>query len=182
MQNILRFLCTVLIVASGAILAGCGESYPTLPTDRSLAPEFTLLNQDGKPVSLKDYRGQWVVLYFYPEDFGKQSTADMHNFQKDVGKFKELQTSVLGISGDSVSTHKSFAEQEKLPFTLLADDGLRVAKQYGAFHKTHLVYHVVIYSTFVIDPTGKVAHVFYDFGPADPSGEILNMVNSLQHK
>ena len=138
------------------------------------------MSQEGRPVSLKDYRGQWVVLYFYPNDFGRQGTGDMRKCQRDVSKLRELHTVLLGISHNSVSSHKAFAEQEKLSFTLLADEGLKVTKQYGSFHKTHFVYHMVIYSTFIVDPTGKIARVFYDFGPADPSAEVLAAVNVLQ--
>jgi thioredoxin-dependent peroxiredoxin len=179
MCNVVRFLSIALVFAG--VLVGCGDSYPGLPAEGTPAPDFTLMNQDGKPVSLKEYRGQWVVLYFYSRDFAKQGTADLHSFQRDLPKLQGLHTVILAVSADSVATHKAFASQEQLPFTLLADVGQKVSKQYGSFRTTHFVYHVAVYSTFIIDPKGNIAHVFFDFGPADPGGEVLSAVTALQH-
>src|ERR1019366_3595550 len=163
MQNILRLLAGVVLVMAGVSLAGCGERYPELPAVGAPAPEFTLTSQDGRPVSLKDYRGQWVVLYFYPRDFAEQVTADMGSFQKYIPQLAGQHTVIVGISGDNVATNKAFADHQHLQLTLLADEGLKVAKLYGSFHRTHLVYHYVVYSTYIIDPAGKVARVLLDF-------------------
>ena len=179
MYNAMRFLSIALMIT--CVFAGCGDSYPGLPAEGRPAPEFTLMNQDGNPVSLRDYRGRWVVLYFYGRDFGKQSSADMRSFQRELGKLEGLHTVIFGISSDDVATHKAFASREQLAFTLLADVGQRVMKQYGSFRTTHFVYHVAVYSTFIIDPKGNIAHVFFDFGPADPGGEVLSAVATLQH-
>ena len=182
MHNTLRVLASTLITISGVMLTGCGEHYPGLPAKDAPAPDFTLLNQDGKPVSLKDYRGQWVVLYFYPDDFGKQGTGDLHSFQRDLRKFQELHAVVLGISGDDAARHKAFADQQELPFTLLSDTGLKVTKEYGSFHRTHFVRYMIIYSTFIVNPDGKIARVLYDFGAPDPGEELLNAINALEQR
>lgn len=181
MHNPLRLLARVLIITSGLILAGCGQRYPGVPAKGAPAPDFTLLNQDGKPVSLKDYRGQWIVLFFYHQDFGKESTADLHSFQRDLRKLQALHTVVLGISGDDVSSHKAFVDQQQLPFTLLSDKGMVVIKQYGTLHRANFAHLVLIYSSFIVDPEGKIASVLYDFSPTDPGGEVLSALNALQH-
>ncbi len=170
----------ILTIVSGLVLASCGAKYPGIPAPGSSAPDFTLLNQDGKPIRLKDYRGRWVVLYFYSGDFARQVTEDMHSFKADLEKLQQLNTVVLGISGDDVSSHKSFAERQQLPFALLSDQGRIVSKQYGSFKKKFLFHKLVVYSTFVINPEGSIARVLYDFGPADPGGEIISTLNTLQ--
>jgi thioredoxin-dependent peroxiredoxin len=181
MRNTRRLLAGVLMIV-GMFLAGCGERYPDLPAEGSAAPDFSLMNQNGRPVSLKDYRGQWVVIYFYSNDFGKQSTTDMHSFQSYLGKLQELHTVVLGISHNTIATHKEYVDQEQVPFNLLSDRQMTVAKQYGSFRRTHVVLHMVIFNTFIVDPAGKIARVFYDFGPADPGGEVVSAVSALQHR
>jgi thioredoxin-dependent peroxiredoxin len=181
MHNLRGLLAGVLMFA-GICLAGCGEHYPELPAEGSAAPDFTLMNQNGKPVSLKDYRGQWVVIYFYSNDFYKQSTNDMRSFKSYLAKLQELHMVVLGISHNTIATHKEYVDQEQLPFNLLSDRQMTVAKQYGSFRRTHVTFHMVIFSTFIVNPEGKIARVFYDFGPADPGGEVVNAVSALQHR
>jgi peroxiredoxin Q/BCP len=180
MQTTLRFLGTVLIVLAGVSLTGCA-SYPTPPVVGAPAPDFSLMNQDGKLVSLKDYRGQWVVVYFYPKDFGDFSTTFARSFRRDSPKFTELHTVVVGLSSDGFRVHKNFADQEQLPFALLSDEGLGVTEKYGAFHRAHGFMKSVAYRTFLIDPAGKVACVFYNFDTNDLSGRVLSTVNALQH-
>jgi peroxiredoxin len=94
------------------------------------APDFTLPSQDGTPVKLSDFKGKWVVLYFYPKDFTGGCTLEAQNFQKDLAKFKAEKAVVLGVSVDSVSSHQAFCTKESLEFKLLADlDGLKKAKK-----------------------------------------------------
>ena len=118
MHNVSRFFAGTLILAIVCLLGGCGTAAPIVGAN---APDFTLMNQDSKSVSLKDYRGQWVVLYFYPADFGTRGTAGTRTFKRDQSQFNELHTAIIGVSGDDVSRHKAFIEKEQLPFTLLAD-------------------------------------------------------------
>lgn len=183
MKKGLSLLAVVLI--AGVILGihkfNGFERYPTVPAAGVAAPDFTLTSQDGKPVSLKDYRGQWVVLYFYPNDAGERGRDGVHSFRRDLQKYQDMHTAVLGISHDYVSSHKTFADKEQVQFPLLSDVGLKIEKQYGAIRSTHLIFKYAIYSTFIIDPNGKVARAFPDFDPLDPSGEVLDALNTLQH-
>src|SRR6266481_1395885 len=96
------------------------------------APEFTLNSGDGKPVSLKDYRGKWVVLYFYPKNFTSGCTIEAHNFQKDQEEFQKLNSVVLGVSADNAESHKSFCAKEGSTFKTLADKGTKVSAAYGS--------------------------------------------------
>lgn len=152
-----------------------------MPQPGTVAPEFTLNNQDGKPVSLKDFRGRWVVLYFYQHDFGDQSSGDLRSFKAHLDKLQALNTVVLGLCGNSVQSHKTFADQEHLPFMLLSDVGLTVAMQYGSITRRFLLHEIMVDSTFIVNPEGKIARVLYDFGPADPGGEIVSAVRASQH-
>ena len=106
----------------------CAASVPSVG---SMAPDFTLTSQEGKPVNLKDYRGSWVVLYFYPKDFTNGCTVEAHNFQRDQEKYKENNTVVLGVSVDSTDSHKQFCTKEGLNFKLLADTDHKVSSKYG---------------------------------------------------
>ena len=181
MHNVSRFFAGTLILAIVCLLGGCGTAAPIVGAN---APDFTLMNQDSKSVSLKDYRGQWVVLYFYPADFGTRGTAGTRTFKRDQSQFNELHTAIIGVSGDDVSRHKAFIEKEQLPFTLLADPkGNPVSKRYGNVESTHVVFKMFVYNTYIIDPSGKVARVFHDLASSkDPSTVVLNAVKELQRQ
>src|SRR4030095_11008247 len=96
------------------------------------APDFTLKSNEGKTVSLKDYRGKWVVLYFYPKDFTSGCTIEAQNFQRDIAKYEAAKAVVLGVSVDTAESHKSFCEKEGLSFKLLADTDVKVSDAYGS--------------------------------------------------
>jgi peroxiredoxin Q/BCP len=181
MNDMQRALADLLLLLSCVSVIGCAH-YPAIPAIGATAPEFTLSDQGGKSVSLKDYRGQWVILYFYPRDFSRFGTNGVRSFRRDQQKLADLHAVVLGLTEADQATHKAFAEQEHLSFPLLSDQGMRVAEQYGASHPTHIFYKYVIYSSFIIDPNGRIARVFYDFDPEDPSGQILSAVAALEHQ
>lgn len=145
----------------------------------SAAPDFTLASQEGNSVSLKDYRGSWVVLYFYPKDRTPGCTREAHNFQIDRGKYAERHAVVLGVSVDSVDSHKRFCAKEGLNFKLLADTNGTVSSAYGSLSN----FGVVKFSarhTFLIDPTGKVAKAYTGVDPGRHSEEVLAALDQLQ--
>lgn len=125
------------------------------------APRFTLTDQDGKRVSLSDYRGRWVVLYFYPRDDTPGCTVQACDFTSGLKGFEELDAAVLGCSPDDAASHRRFVEKHNLKVTLLSDPEHKVMEAYGAWGKKLLygkLMRGVIRSTVLIDPEGNVAH------------------------
>src|SRR5271168_4645494 len=136
----------------------------TAPGVGSVAPEFTLASQESASVSLKDYRGSWVVLYFYPKDQTPGCTREAHNFQADQSKYAERHAVVLGVSVDSVDSHKKFCAREGLNFKLLADRDGKVSDAYGSLTNLGVVKFAARH-TFLIDPSGKVARAYTSVDP-----------------
>jgi len=151
----------------------------SMPSVGSLAPEFSLASQEGTPVSLKDYRGKWVVLYFYPKDFSGGCTIEAHNFQRDQPKYQQRNVVVLGVSVDSSDSHKQFCTKEGLNFKLLADTDHKVSTAYGSLTDLWLVKFASRH-TFIINPEGKVAKVFTEVDPKTHSEEVLAALAELQ--
>src|SRR5450631_3656988 len=114
-------------------LMGTGLRAAEIPAEGSAAPEFTLSSQEGKQVSLKDFRGQWVVLYFYPKDMTKGCTIEAHNFQADQEKYTAKKAAIVGVSADSVDSHVQFCTKENLTFKLLADPTHQAIEKYGSW-------------------------------------------------
>src|SRR5207253_8537267 len=107
-------------------------SAKTAPVAGSAAPDFTLSSQEGKQVSLKDYRGKWVVLYFYPKDFTSGCTKEAHNFQRDLSQYEQKNAIILGVSVQDEVTHQKFCAREGLAFKLLADTKYEVSSSYDS--------------------------------------------------
>ncbi len=149
------------------------------PAVGSVAPEFTLISQQGTPVSLKDYRGKWVVLYFYPKDFTSGCTIEAHNFQRDQLQYQQRDVVVLGVSVDTADSHKQFCTKEGLNFKLLADTDHKVSSAYGSLTNLGLVKFASRH-TFIINPEGKVAKVFTEVNPNKHSEEVLAALAELQ--
>jgi len=177
----LRILLFVVVVAALVILVPRLMSHPAMPSAGSAAPEFTLPSQEGTPVSLKDYRGKWVVLYFYPKDQTPGCSREAHNFQVDQAKYAERNAVVLGVSVDSVDSHKKFCTKEGLNFKLLADTDHKVTDSYGSLTNLAVVKFAARH-TFLIDPNGKIAKVYTSVNPASHSGEVLAELDQLQKK
>lgn len=167
------------LVATATLLATEKTSPP--PAAGTTAPGFSLTSGDGNPVSLKDYRGQWVVLYFYPKDFTSGCTLEAHNFQRDLAKYAALHAVILGVSVDSASSHKDFCAKEGLNFKLLADADAKVATEYGSLME-HDGATMAARNTFIINPNGEVAKAFTGVKPAAHSEEILQALAELQKK
>src|ERR1700736_2060526 len=120
------------IIAIGTLALMQAAEPQKQPAAGSPAPDFSLTTGDGSQVSLKDYKGKWVVLYFYPKDFTSGCTMEAKNFQRDLAKYEQTGAVVLGVSVDSAESHKDFFTKEGLNFKLLADADAKVSAQYGS--------------------------------------------------
>jgi peroxiredoxin Q/BCP len=171
-----------LVVVSVALL-GASLFGADIPKIGSTAPDFTLNSQDGNPVSLSQFRGKWVVLYFYPRDMTSGCTIEAHNFQRDQEKFKAANAVVLGVSVDDTKSHQKFCTQEGLTFKLLSDTDHKVSEEYGSLTNLGLVKFSKRH-TFIIDPQGKIVQEYPDVD-ADinqHSAQVLNELAQLQKK
>lgn len=175
----LRILLLVVVLAVLVVLVPRLASRSAVPAAGSNAPDFTLPSQDGSPVSLKDYRGKWVVLYFYPKDQTPGCTREAHNFQADQPKYAALNAVVLGVSVDSVDSHKKFCANDGLNFKLLADTEHKVAESYGSLTNLGVVKFAARH-TFLIDPAGKIVKAYTNVDPAKHSAEVLDELAQLQ--
>lgn len=140
------------------------------------APEFTLQDENGEERKLSDYRGQPLVLFFYPKDDTPGCTTEVCNFRDDYTAYQEAGVTILGISPDSVKSHTKFKNKFDLPFTLLADEGHRVCDAYGVWGPKKFMgreYEGVLRTTYLIDKDGVISHVFENVKPADHSVEVL---------
>ncbi|HEX2268935.1 MAG TPA: peroxiredoxin [Pyrinomonadaceae bacterium] len=172
----------LMVFAMVAILA-CSPvgAVNTLPAVGSVAPDFKLTNNEGKQVSLSDFKGKWVVLYFYPKDFTSGCTIEAKNFQRDLAKYEAANAVILGVSMDNAESHKEFCAKEGLSFKLLADTDAKTSTDYGSV----MEYNGAKYSarnTFIIDPNGKIAKVFEKVKVQAHSEEVLAALAELSHK
>jgi len=143
------------------------------------APDFSLTTGDGSQVSLKDYKGKWIVLYFYPKDFTSGCTLEAQNFQRDLAKYQNAKAIILGVSVDSAQSHKDFCAKEGLNFKLLADTDAKVSAEYGST-MDYKGAKMAARNTFLIDPQGKVAKVYTGVKPTDHSEQVLKDLAELQ--
>jgi peroxiredoxin Q/BCP len=133
------------------------------------APDFSLPSQEGAPVSLKQFHGKYVVLYFYPKDMTQGCTIEAHNFQQDLPKYTAANAVIVGVSVDSTDSHKEFCAKESLTFKLLADTDKKVVDQYGSLNQRGMASR----NTFLIDPAGKIVKVWTGVNPSKHSEEVL---------
>jgi len=171
---LLSLFCVAMVLAP-VLLHSAAQ-----PAPGSQAPQFTLKSQDGTPVSLQDFRGKWVVLYFYPKDFTGGCTLEAHNFQRDLAEYEKRNAVIVGISVDDADSHKQFCVKEGLSFKLLADTDHTVSQEYGTL--THMGFTHAARNTFLIAPDGKIARVFDDVKPADHSTQVLAALTELEAK
>jgi peroxiredoxin Q/BCP len=179
MAKLLLLVLIVIAVAAIFLLPRLLSSSRATPAPGSMAPDFTLLSQEGKSVSLKQFSGKWVVLYFYPKDQTPGCTREAHNFQLDQSKYDQRNAVVLGVSLDSVDSHKKFCTKEGLNFKLLADRDGKVSEEYGSL--TNLgVAKFAARNTFLIDPSGKVRKAYTRVDPSRHSEDVLAALDRLQ--
>lgn len=143
-----------------------------VPAVGSTAPEFSLPDQAGRTVRLADYRGRWVVLYFYPKDDTPGCTEQACTFRDDQAALTLLGAQVIGVSLDDVASHAAFAKKYSLPFPLLADTDARVAASYGAVANVVVAKFARRY-TFLIDPQGRIARAYLNVDTSRHSAEII---------
>src|SRR5438105_12871556 len=156
-----------------------GADTPTQPTAGTAAPDFSLPTSDGSRVSLKDFKGKWIVLYFYPKDMTSGCTMEAKNFQRDLDQYTKTGAVILGVSVDSPDSHKEFCSKEGLTFKLLADPGGKVSAQYGStmdYKGTTMAAR----NTFLINPEGKIAKVYTSVKPAEHSDQVLKDLAELK--
>ena len=146
------------------------------------APAFTLPDQAGKTHSLSDYKGKWVVLYFYPKDMTPGCTVEACSFRDNEARLTKAGAIVLGVSADSVKRHAKFAQNESLNFPLLADESKEVCKAYASYGKKKFMgreYDGIMRNTFLIDPKGKIVKIYESVKPAAHVEELLADLKAL---
>ena len=151
----------------------------TQPEVGKPAPDFSLSTGDGSQISLKDYRGKWIVLYFYPKDFTSGCTLEAHNFQRDLAKYSDTGAVILGVSVDTAQSHKDFCAKEGLNFKLLADPDAKVSTEYGSV-MDYKGQKLAARNTFIINPKGDIAKVYTGVKPAEHSEEVLKDLAQLK--
>jgi len=171
-----------LSVAIPALAVFMAASVPVLraadvPAEGTKAPEFTLQSQEGKTVSLKEFKGQWVVLYFYPKDMTQGCTIEAHNFQRDLDQYTAKKAAIVGISADTIDSHQQFCTKESLTFKLLADPGKETISAYGSLAPNG---NVAARNTFLIDPQGMIRKVYTKVNPNPHSAEVLGALGELE--
>jgi thioredoxin-dependent peroxiredoxin len=177
MKTLLYGMSAVMLVA-GAMFAA-----DAIPAEGTKAPDFTLKSQEGHEVSLKDFKGKWVVLYFYPKDMTPGCTIEAHNFQRDQPEFDKKNAVIVGVSLDTVDSHVQFCTKENLTFKLLSDPDHVVTDKYGSL--THFgTMTVAARHTFLVDPKGVIRKVYLMVDPKvnEHSKNVLADIDELQKK
>ncbi len=166
---------SMLCAVCGALALEVGRA-GEIPQVGQRAPHVNLPSQDGSRVSLNEFHGKWVVLYFYPKDNTPGCTIEAHNFQRDLAKYEEKDAVIVGVSVDSSASHQDFCTKQSLTFKLLADTEKQVTAEYGSLRDNGTAAR----NTFLIDPKGKIARVWTGVKPQEHSEEILATLNELQ--
>lgn len=177
MKNPILFAMALAAAAALSIApAKAQDAAPApMPAVGQAAPTFTLPSQDGTNISLDQYKGKWVVLYFYPRDMTSGCTIEAHKFQDAQGQFDAKNAVILGVSVDSTDSHKQFCAKDGLTFHLLSDTSHSVVSQYGSLGNFNGV-SIAMRNTFLIDPTGKIAQVWTKVNPATAASTVLDAI------
>jgi peroxiredoxin Q/BCP len=149
--------------------------------EKDKAPDFTLLSDDGKKISLRDFRGKKVILYFYPKDNTSGCTREACAFRDSIKYFEKNNIAVIGVSKDNIESHKKFKEKYSLPFTLLSDESLDVIKAYDAWKEKSMYgkkFMGVQRSTFIIDEKGYIKHIFPKVKVDGHIDEIIKLIEN----
>lgn len=171
-----RALCLLL---PGSVALGASVAHAAVPELGQPAPDFELEDQQGKTRRLSEWRGKWLVLYFYPKDDTPGCTTEACSFRDDWLQLQALGAEVVGISVDTSNSHQAFAQKYKLPFPLLADAKGEVAARYGAL-SDWLVIKLAKRYTFIVSPEGRIAKVYRSVDTGKHSAEILADLQQLR--
>lgn len=178
---VVSFECSLDAAPPLAMLLNGGDTESVKAvSEGDKAPNFTLPSQDGSSISLDEYHGKWVVLYFYPKDFTQGCTIEAHNFQRDEAQYQAKGAVILGVSLDSSDSHKQFCTKEGLNFKLLSDESAKVVNEYGSLAEFQGKKYAAR-NTFIIDPDGVVRKIFKGVKPNGHSAEVLSTLADLQH-
>jgi|ERR671925_390368 peroxiredoxin Q/BCP len=179
MLTILIAVIVAVLLLVGLVVVRASTSAVKAPAAGTSAPDFTLNAQNGKPVSLRDFRGQWVVLYFYPKDFTSGCTKEARNFQHDLALYEQKNAVILGVSGQDEVSHEKFCAAEGLHFKLLADAHCKLSARYGSVVDLGIA-KLSARHTFLIDPAGVIRKVYLNVDPSKHSAEVLADLAELQ--
>jgi len=149
------------------------------------AEDFELPDQDGKIHRLSDYKGKWVLLYFYPKDFTPGCTTEACSLRDNFERFKKFNLIILGVSIDSVARHKKFSQKYKLPFIILSDSEKKAVNLYGVFRLKKFMgreFFGTVRTTFLVNPKGQIAKIYEKVNPITHAFEILSDLKSLMEK
>jgi len=180
--------------AARSITAGIAALFLAMPLQTALAadmppvgspaPNFTLPSQENTPVSLNDYKGKWVVLYFYPKDQTQGCSLEAHNFQRDLPKYQAANAVVLGVSMDTVDSHKAWCTKDSFTFKMLADPDHKAVDAYGVPMRQVTINGapttIAMRDTFLISPEGKIVKVWEVKDIANHSADVLAAIQSMK--
>src|SRR5580704_7365288 len=178
-RSIMKFFSLFLAISLFVSLSASAADQTQPPATGAQAPAFSLPSQEGAQVSLDQYKGKWIVLYFYPKDFTSGCTIEAHNFQRDIDKYSQKNAVILGVSVDNVDSHKGFCTKEGLNFKLLADPNHAVVEKYGSVMEYNGM-TLAARNTFLIDPNGVIRKVYLKVGPQGHSEEVLADLQQLE--
>jgi peroxiredoxin Q/BCP len=174
-----KILNTTIIFSLLACAVNAATEPQKQPAAGSPAPDFSLVTADGSQASLKDYKGKWVVLYFYPKDMTSGCTLEAKNFERDLPKYEQAGAVVLGVSVDNAQSHKDFCTKEGLTFKLLSDPDAKVSGLYGSTMEYQGA-KMAARNTFIINPKGEIVKVYTGVKPAVHSDEVLKDLGDLK--
>jgi peroxiredoxin Q/BCP len=180
MRKVLLMFAAAGVVACGLVATNALAAADSLLQPGTKAPDFALPSQSDTTVSLKDYKGKYVVLYFYPKDMTSGCTIEAHNFQRDTEKYTALNAVVLGVSLDTVESHKTFCSKDSLTFKLLADPDHKVIDAYGVPVKSMGPMHFASRDTFLIGPDGKIVKTWQVGSVQTHSDDVLAAIAALK--
>lgn len=172
----LAVVAALILAVISFKVANASDNAPAVGT---AAPAFTLNSQEGKAVSLSDFKGKWVVLYFYPKDFSSGCTIEAHNFQRDEAQYEQKNAAIIGVSVDTADSHQKFCTKEGLNFKLLADTDHKVSDEYGSIMNFGIK-KLSARHTFIINPDGVIVKEFMDVDPSKHSTQVLADLAQLQ--